>query len=197
MAEITISYKELKSLRPCDEGLLSVQHLFAPRKRVSAAEAAAAGAKLSELVWVASGLATTRVDVATRLRLWSADCAARVLPIFEEERPADKRVREAIIATRAFARGIGTKESLAAAGDGARRAALVAHYFRSDFAAMAACCSTLSARMVVYAAGDAATAAGDDRNIRTEEQWQIERFCAWFSANEPEDWPLASEQESG
>lgn len=36
---------------------------------------------------------------------WAADCAERVLPLFEAERPDDGRPRAAIARTRAFARG--------------------------------------------------------------------------------------------
>ena len=37
--------------------------------------------------------------------LWAADCAERVLGLFEAEAPADSRPRDAIARTRAFARG--------------------------------------------------------------------------------------------
>jgi hypothetical protein len=36
---------------------------------------------------------------------WAADCAERVLPLFEAKAPADARPREAIAGIRAFARG--------------------------------------------------------------------------------------------
>src|SRR5262249_14828310 len=36
---------------------------------------------------------------------WAADCAERVLPLFEAKAPADTRPREAIAGIRAFARG--------------------------------------------------------------------------------------------
>src|SRR3954451_16598001 len=36
---------------------------------------------------------------------WAADCAERVLWLFEAEAPEDRRPREAIARTRAFARG--------------------------------------------------------------------------------------------
>ena len=38
------------------------------------------------------------------LAIWAADCAERVLPYFEEKYPADTRPREAIEATREWAR---------------------------------------------------------------------------------------------
>lgn len=36
---------------------------------------------------------------------WAADCAARVLAVFEAEAPADSRPRDAIARTRAYSRG--------------------------------------------------------------------------------------------
>jgi hypothetical protein len=39
------------------------------------------------------------------LGLWAADCAERVLPLFEAKAPSDTRPREAIEAIRIFARG--------------------------------------------------------------------------------------------
>lgn len=47
---------------------------------------------------------------------WAADCAERVLHLFEDEAPADDRARDAIERTRAFARG-----ELDAAGEIRRR----------------------------------------------------------------------------
>src|SRR3546814_9974895 len=46
----------------------------------------------------------TDADVERRLRLWLADCAARVLHIYEKTE-ASAAPREAIIAARRFARG--------------------------------------------------------------------------------------------
>lgn len=47
---------------------------------------------------------------------WAADCAERVLPVFEREAPDDDRARDGIIRARAFARG-----ELTAAGEIRRR----------------------------------------------------------------------------
>ena len=65
-----------------------------------------------------------RVDVRVPLILFAADCAERVLPIFEKRYPNDNRVRECIEGVRAFARGEITREELlklrpAAAADAA------------------------------------------------------------------------------
>ena len=39
------------------------------------------------------------------LALWAADCAERVLPLFEKQHPQDDRPRQAIEAARAWVRG--------------------------------------------------------------------------------------------
>src|SRR5690606_41332635 len=48
--------------------------------------------------------------------LWAADCAERVLPLFEAEAPDDDRARDGIARARAFGRG-----ALDAAGEIRRR----------------------------------------------------------------------------
>jgi hypothetical protein len=48
---------------------------------------------------------TLSEDERRVLATWAADCAERVLPLFEAERPDDPRPREAIQRTRAFASG--------------------------------------------------------------------------------------------
>ncbi len=44
-------------------------------------------------------------DDRRRVAAWAADCAERVLPLFEEEAPADERPRDAIARARAYGRG--------------------------------------------------------------------------------------------
>jgi len=49
---------------------------------------------------------------------WAADCAERVLPLFEVRAPADRRPRDAVDGLRAFARGelrVGAVRALAVA----------------------------------------------------------------------------------
>ena len=58
------------------------------------------------------------------LAAWAADCAERVLPIFELAAPKDTRPRDAIEGVRAFARGemrIGTVRNLSAKAHAAAR----------------------------------------------------------------------------
>lgn len=52
----------------------------------------------------------------SRARLFAADCAERVLPVFERDRPGDDRPRKAIEVARLFALGLATREERAAVG---------------------------------------------------------------------------------
>lgn len=63
-------------------------------------------------------------DRATRL--FAADCAERVLHLYEQEYPDDSRPRDAIVAARAFANGEIDEEQLAAAQAAAWAAARAA-----------------------------------------------------------------------
>jgi hypothetical protein len=103
-------------------------------------------------------------DCARRIRLFGADCAARVAHIAN-----DPRSTAAIVASRAFARGEIDDAAWDAAWDAARDAA--------RDAAWAAAWD---------AAWDAAWAAARD----AEQDWQRARLVAWFSADEPTDWPM-------
>ena len=99
------------------------------------------------------------VRVERELRLFAADCAERVLHVFERERPNDDRPRKAIQAARDFANGkIG-----AAARDAAWAAARAAARDAARDAAWAA-------------AWDAARAAAWD----AETEWQRQRFAEMF-----------------
>lgn len=57
------------------------------------------------------------------IRLFAADCAELVLPIYEKEYPNDDRPRKTIQASRDYANGLISKEELAAARAAARDAA--------------------------------------------------------------------------
>jgi len=59
-------------------------------------------------------------------RLFAADCAERVLPLCERERPGDVRPRQAIEVARRFALGVASAEERAAAWAAARAAAWAA-----------------------------------------------------------------------
>ncbi|WP_243075400.1 putative immunity protein [Microbacterium sp. SS28] len=90
---------------------------------------------------------------------WAADCAERVLPLFEAEAPADARPRDAVARARAFSRG-----ELTAAGEIRRRfvAGRAAHSASSPAGAAAARAAAQAAgvaHMGAHALGAAAYAA--------------------------------------
>lgn len=96
---------------------------------------------------------------ASTLRLFAADCAERVLPRFERERPNDPRPRQAIETARRFARGEATQGERTAAEAAARAAARAAAEAAAEAAAKAA--ARAAARVAARAAAEAA-----------EQRWQ-------------------------
>ena len=94
------------------------------------------------------------------LRLFACDCAERVMPIFERQRPNDERPRRCIAVSRLFADGLATSEELTAAGTAARAAAWAAAEAATGAAARAASGAAWAA--VEAAAGAAAGAAAED-----------------------------------
>ena len=116
---------------------------------------------------------------------WAADCAERVLAVFEAEAPADGRPRDAIARARAFARG-----ELDAAGEIRRRfvAGRAAHAVTSPAAVAAARAAAQAAGVAhmgahalgaaAYAANASGLAAPDrpEEAVRDEISWQLERM---------------------
>jgi hypothetical protein len=99
-------------------------------------------------------------------RLFAADCAERVLPIFEKEYPTDSRPRKAIEASRKFANRKITMKNMTIAGDAAGAAGDAAWAARNAAwgagdAAGAARDAAWAARNAAWGAGDAAGAARD------------------------------------
>jgi len=115
---------------------------------------------------------------------WAADCAHRVLWLFEAEAPGDSRARDAVVRTRAFARGeldvaeeirrrfVGgcaareiASQSAAAAAKAAGQAAAIPHMGAHALGAAA------------YAGKAAGLAALDRPEAVTDEiQWQLRRM---------------------
>lgn len=135
---------------------------------------------------------------------WAADCAERVLGIFELESPADSRPRDAIAHARAFARG-----ELDAAGEIRRRfvAGRAAHDVTTPpaiAAARAAAQAAGVAHMGAHALGAAAyaaKAAGLSRPdqvdaVCKEIRWQLERLSP-LARRALRQLPLLSEDTAG
>ena len=138
-------------------------------------------------------LRSTKWD-AYRARLFAADCAAHVLPLFERVHPGDVRPRIAIEAARA-ARAAAWVAAGGVAEDAAWDAATAAAESAARHAAFAA------ARAAEGVAWDAATAAAEsaaeaaawDGAGAAERAWQVERLTCYLHAEQvPEPIPLGS-----
>ena len=193
----------VRKLGPCDDRMSDLAPLLEGfgRRKITAAQAVEAGVSFDDLVWIASAAARHDKDIERRLRLWMADCAARVLHIYEKQVPDDPRVRTAIETARQYARGEVDAAARAAAGDAARAAARDAAGAAAWDAAGAAAwdAAWAAARDAAGAAAwdaagdaawDAAWAAAWDAARAAEEKWQLDRLVARLSNPEPADWPL-------
>jgi hypothetical protein len=205
MAAPTLTYDDLIKFKPCSDRLsVAIKRIGTAQEwsgnGVTAQQARDAGMHFSDIVWAASAASRNDADVARRLRLWAADCAARVLHVYERSQTSCAP-RNAIVASRAYSRGeideaaraTAWAAAGAAAGDAARAAAWAAAGAAAGDAARAAAGD--AARAAAWAAaraaeGDAARAAEGDAARAAEEQWQFDRLILWFSDNEPDDWPL-------
>ncbi|MEI3847924.1 MULTISPECIES: putative immunity protein [unclassified Microbacterium] len=113
------------------------------------------------------------------LAAWAADCAERVLPLFEAEAPGDARPRDAIARARAFSRG-----ELDTAGEIRRRfvagrAASAVDRPAAVAAARAAAQAAGVAHMAAHALGAAAYAARAAREGRPEDAEGFEAELRW------------------
>lgn len=114
--------------------------------------------------------------------LWAADCAERVLPLFEAGAPSDARPADAIARARAFGRGeldaAGQIRQRFIAGRAASAVASPAAIAAARSAAQASGVAHMGAHALgaaAYAAKAAGLAAGDDGGIDAEISWQLDR----------------------
>jgi hypothetical protein len=138
-----------------------------------------------ETLEVSSPQTLSQADRRT-VAVWAADCAERVLGLFESEAPGDSRPREAIARTRAFARGEldGAREIRRRfVGQGAAREVSAP---AAVAAARAAGQAAAVAHMGAHALGAAAYAAkaaglatpGRPQAVSTEIRWQLDHMSA-------------------
>jgi len=112
---------------------------------------------------------------------WAADCAERVLELFEAEAPEDSRPRDAIVRTRAFARGeLGVDEGIRRrfmAGGAARDVKSPAAAAAARAAGQAAALPHMGAHALgaaAYAAKAAGLVAPDRPEAASDEiRWQL------------------------
>jgi hypothetical protein len=117
--------------------------------------------------------------------VWAADCAERVLGVFEAEAPGDSRPRDAIARLRAFARGeLGAAEARRRFGAhaAAREVSVPAAAAAARAAGQAASVPHMGAHALgaaAYAAKAAGLAAPDRPEAVSEEIcWQLDRMSA-------------------
>lgn len=119
-----------------------------------------------------------------RVAAWAADCAERVLPLFEREAPADGRPRDAIARARAYSRGeLGTAGEIRRRFEAGRAASAVVAPAAVASARAAAQASGV-AHMGAHALGAAAYAAkaigaaSDDDPVAVSDElaWQLDRM---------------------
>ena len=186
----------VRKLAPCEGSYRRVSAILPKRGKIDAQQAVEAGCNLDDLVWVASAAARRDKEIERRVRHWIADCAVRVLHIYERDYPSDMRVRGAIIAARQFADGqidaAARAAAMAAAWDATRDAARDAARVAARAAAWAAAWDATrdAAR---DAAWDAARAAAWDAAWDAEEKWQLDRLAYWLTEAAPEPLPLGKE----
>jgi len=119
------------------------------------------------------------------LAVWAADCAERVIKYFEQSAPTDKRPRQAIEASRAWAHGeIGVAQ--------ARKASVAAHAAAREAKEESARAAARSAGHAVatahmfeharhaadYALKAISNATENANKANTEREWQVQHLSA-------------------
>ena len=206
MTDLTFTYDRVAAMRPSADLLLAATEKLGgvavwKARGFSFREMADAGILFDDLVRLATEASQLDPDIARRVKLWGADCAAHVLPIFEREMPGDTRPREAIEAARGFARGTVSDAALAAARDATMDATMDATRAAASDARAAArdaarAAAWVAARAAARAAAWVATRAAASDAEDAEKAWQLDRLCCWMSEQEPQDWPLSEEGRS-
>ena len=114
---ITTTLRKIREYSPCEDGYKKLcKSLGGVRKYgedtpVKFSQIVESNG-LHDALWC---LRTICPEHEREVRLYAADCAERVLHVFEKKYPKDKRPTEAIEAARKFANGEITQEELAAA----------------------------------------------------------------------------------
>ena len=199
MVAPALTWKQVLALDPCDPApirkLIKAAYPDYKKRAFTLADAVEAGVGFDSLIWIAGRASDVDPDCARRIRLFGADCAARVAHIAN-----DPRSTAAIVAARQFARGEIGAEQLNATRIAARIAAWDAWAAARDAAwdawAAARDAAWAAARDAAWDARDAARDAAWDAAWAAawaaERKWQATRLVAWFSADEPTDWPMST-----
>ena len=178
-APLTITFAQAKAAVACEQGYRKMaRHLGGITKYGAGTpipiETILDVCGMEDALWALSAIRDAKTP-----RLWACDCAERVLPIFESDRPGDLRPRDAIRASRRYARGEIGAAARDAAWAAARDAARAAAWDAAGDAARAAAgdAARAAARAAAGAAArDAAGAAAWDASRAAEKEWQLVRL---------------------
>lgn len=195
---LALTREQFLALQPCHADRRAVEAALGVWNHpVTAREAVAAGVTLQQLMWAAGRVAAHDPDVKRRIVGFSADCAARVLPIFEELYSTDMGPRNAILAARTAARSAASisVSALAVELEAAKASARAADNAEARAAALAAVCAARTDAVAFGAGADtdtaAAWAAWATADAAGERQWQLKRLVGWLTDGPtPTPWPL-------
>ena len=183
-----LTHEQLKNLKPCSSQYEAAIKALGSDFTADAFEARAKGVSMSDVIWAASAMAKSDKAIDRKLRMWMADCAARVLHIYEKTE-SSTAPRNAIIAARQFANGEIDDAAWDAAWDAAGAAAGAAAWDAARAAAWDAARAAAGA-----AAWDAAWAAAWDAARAAAGEWQYTRLCEWLSDSEPQPVEIGDKQ---
>lgn len=155
-------------------------------------------------IWVVGSPQTLSEADRRVVAVWAADCAERVLGLVEAEAPADRRPRDAIARTRAFARGelevateIRRRFLAGGAARGVKAPGAVAAARAAGQAAAVAHMGAHALGAAAYAAKAAAVAAPDRPEALGDEiHWQLHHMSPAVRAA-LQQLPLVGENRSG
>jgi len=124
------------------------------------------------------------------VRLYIYNCVVHVLPLYENQYPGDRRIRNVIETSRLYADGKASADELREARKSAQSAAIDIPLGEARDSAWAATWEAFyttedTAVGAFWVAGLARTAAGDALSAAgaAEEEWQVEQFRKVFGGN--------------
>lgn len=138
----------------------------------------AAGTVIDDNVW---DIIDTGVLSSSQLRLFAADCAERVLMLFEKEYPDDNRPRVAIETARKFALGQATVEELAAAHGAAKSVT------RSDISSVAESAAISAARSSIVGSAMSAAVSAAESALRSV-AWSAPHYAEFAAKSAERAW---------
>jgi len=198
--DVAMTLAAIAKLTPPCGGLERARLLLPARRKITVAMARDAGVPINDVLWVVAHLAVSVDGVRRRFVSTLADFAAHVLHIYEVRQKTEAPHRT-IQAIRDYRDGKIGLESLQQAYNAYAYAYVTAYDAASTASAAANAGRAVRAYVTLsyahaiytYASSVYTTSAAPSAD---ERDWQYDRLANWFSADEPEDWPLAGFQEA-